>query len=493
VDLRPYQLEAIEAVRQEIRQGARKVLLIAPTGSGKTVMFCDVIQRAAAKGSRCVVIAHRRELVAQASQKLNAFGVQHGIVQAGFPTAPHRPVQVASIQTLRARPGILQRVDIAVVDEAHHIVGSTYQDALARWPGALVLGVTATPWRLDGKGLGDVFPAHVVARTPRQLRDEGFLVQVGGWEYEGIDTEGARVQRGDFVAGDLRASAISRRVVGDVVSEWLTHAAGVRTVLFALDIEHSQVMTAAFRAAGVAAEHVDGEMPTAELDAVLRRLRNGETRVVCNCNVLTEGFDCPELECCILARPTLSTALYLQMVGRVLRPSPDKFAARIHDHAGCLAAHGHPYAERDYSPLLSANRKRGEKAKQTTIERRCPSCKSVLARYPCDSCGYAPDPKELQRQYEFEEARARKKIEADGRSSARMVKDPESDMDRARKWARRYEDDVAGHQRLAFFRKMVERHGLAKGARVYWWVSGKTERVPKAWLEGESAGKESAA
>lgn len=479
MQLRPYQVQAVQSVREEIRHGAKKVLLICPTGGGKTVVFSHIVQSAAAKGSRALIVAHRRELVAQASGKLNAFGVQHGIIQAGFPVAPHRPVQVASIQTLKARPGLLERVDLVVIDECHHVTtANTYAQVLARWPNALLLGVTATPWRLDGKGLGDIFPAHVVARTPRELRDEGFLVPVGGWEYEGIDTSQARVQRGDFVAGDLQASAISRRVVGDVVNEWVLHAGGVRTVLFGLSIEHSSLMAEAFRNAGVAAEHVDGEMPTEKRDAILRRLRSGETRVVCNCNVLTEGFDCPELECCILARPTLSTALFLQMVGRVLRPAEGKTAARIHDHAGCLAAHGHPYAERDYSPMVSANKKRDEKAKQTTLERKCPSCKSVLARYPCDGCGYSPTPKELQ--LEFEEAAARRKIENDGRAPKRET---EPDEVRAEKWARRYEWDTAKEARFEFFCKMVQRHGVEKGARVCWWVSGKKERPLSKWVE----------
>jgi DNA repair protein RadD len=482
MNLRPYQLDAIESARQEIRGGAKKVLLIMPTGGGKTVVFSHVVQSAVSKGSRALVIAHRRELVDQASKKLNAFGVQHGIIQAGFPRALHRPVQVASIQTLMRNPGQLTRVDLLVVDECHHITTTNgYAELLKLFPNALVLGVTATPWRLDGRGLADVFESHVVACTPRELRDEGFLVPVGGWEYEGIDTSTARVKGGDFVASDMQASASSKRVVGDVVSEYLLHANGARAVLFALNVEHSKLMVEAFRAAGVAAEHVDGEMGTAERDAVLARLRSGVTRVVCNCNVLTEGFDCPELECCILARPTLSTALFLQMVGRVLRPSPGKAIARIHDHAGCLAAHGHPYADRDYSPTLTARAPRKKAEGSTPAESRCPACKSVVARWPCDACGYAPKPQDLQVQYEIQEAARRRAIENDG--SAPSKPKSETDDERRKKWALRYQWDDDFAQRRAFFDRMVEKHGPSKGAWVYRWVSGNSERPLKEWVE----------
>jgi DNA repair protein RadD len=478
MDLRPYQEATVESLRQLVREGKRRLLCISPTGSGKTVTFCHVVQSAVGRGSRALIIAHRRELVGQASQKLNAFGVPHGIIQAGFPMSLHRPVQVASIQSLLARPGVLNRVDLVVIDECHHVTASNgYSKVLERYPNALVLGVTATPWRLDGHGLADIFDSHVVSTTPRELRDQGYLVPVGGWEYEGIDTSEARVKGGDFVPGDLTASATSRRVVGDIVAEWVAHAAGKRTVLFAVSIEQSRIMSAEFRKLGVPAEHVDGEMPTSERAAVLARLRSGETLVVSNCNVLTEGFDLPDLEVCILARPTLSTSLYLQMVGRVLRPAAGKAMARIHDHAGCLAAHGHPYAERDYNPSCSARANRKDTEKRTAPEKRCASCKSVIAAWPCDACGYAPDPKELQ--LELDPAAAKREIGNDGVAPKRNT---ETDAERKDKWKRRYQFDEDGSDRRAFFRKMVDRHGFEKGSRVYRWVSGFSERPRSEWV-----------
>src|SRR5512141_2773 len=416
MELRPYQVEAIEATRERFRAGARRVLIVCPTGGGKTIIASEVIRSAVAKGSRVLFLAHRRELILQTCDKLNRFGVPHGVVMAGHPSAPQRAVQVASVQTLLRRRGQLTKLDLIFLDEAHHVTPENGYGQLLEWfPAARAVGLTATPWRLDGRGLADVFDGYVLARTPRELRDDGFLVPVGGWEYEAIDTTRARVQRGDFVTKDLEKAATSQRVVGDVVKEWCERANGCRTVLFAVSIEHSQLMVQAFRAQGGAAEHVDGEMDTSERDAILARLRSGETRLVCNCNVLTEGFDCPELECCVLARPTLSTSLYLQMVGRVLRPAPGKTMARLHDHAGCLAAHGHPYAERDYNPEVSRSGPRNKKEADGGEEakRLCPKCRSVLARWPCDACGYSPTPQERARQLVMEAEAKRKAIRND--------------------------------------------------------------------------------
>lgn len=506
--LRPYQTSAIDAAREKIRAGAKRCLVIMPTGGGKTVVASEIIRGAMAKGSRTLFVAHRRELIQQTCDKLRRFGVEHGVIMAGIRPALQHQVQVASVQTLAQREGLLERVDLVFVDEAHHLTArNQYSKVLARWPGARVVGLTATPWRLDGQGLSDVFDAHVVATTPRQLRDEGFLTPVGGWEYEAIDTERARVQQGDFVAKDLEESATSRRVVGDIVSEWLLHAAGKRTVLFTVTVAQSQLMVQAFREAGVPAEHVDGTMPAAERDAILRRLRAGETLVVSNCNVLTEGFDCPQLEVCVLARPTLSTSLFLQMVGRVLRPvcfdcgeatsalaascscgsTNIKRLARIHDHAGCLAAHGHPFAERDWSPeVASRGARKGKGGAARTL--RCSACNSATSRWPCDACGFAPEPKELQ--IEYEPAAARKEIAADGAPSPKKKKS--TDEERFSWWARRFADDPERRARWKYFNELVQRHGsVGKAAHIYFWVSGKKEKVPPEWrahlLQGAGA------
>jgi len=471
MDLRPYQVEAIEEVRGRFRAGAKRTLIVLPTGGGKTVVGASIINSAAAKGSRVLFLAHRRELIQQTADKLSRFGVRHGIIMAGERQALQHPVQVASIQTLARRRDVLKSVDLIFFDEAHHAAAGTYTEVMQWYPNARVVGLTATPWRLDGRGLADVFDAHVIVRTPRQLRDEGFLVPVGGWEYEAIDTSHARVRAGDYATKDLAEEAAKPRVVGDIVEEWLRHAEGKRTVVFCVSIEVSKLIAAQFKAAGVAAEHVDGEMDAAERDGILRRLRAGQTRVVCNCNVLTEGFDCPELEVCVLARPTLSVSLYLQMVGRVLRPAEGKTQARIHDHAGCLATHGHPFAHRDYSPEETVKGER-EPAQDADTRKRnvCPSCKSVRAGYPCDNCGFSPSPEDLKVQFE-EAAHARAIVEENSPEELKQ-----------REMARKFRHTTDGERR-AFFERMVGKYGVKKAVGVYRWWSGETAWPPYAWRE----------
>lgn len=475
MDLRPYQVEAVEAARAELRAKKKRVLIVCPTGGGKTVIAADIIRRAAEKGSRILFLAHRRELIQQTCDKLQRFDVRHGVIMAGARMALQHPVQVASIQTLAKRRDVLKHVNIIFFDEAHHASAGTYQDVLEWYPDAVVVGLTATPWRLDGRGLGDVFDGHTIVRTPKQLRDEGHLVPVGGWEYEAIDTTKARVKGGDFVASDMAAAATSSRVVGDVVEEWKRYAAGKRTIVFAVSVEASQRMVDEFRQEGVPAEHIDGSMPTVERDAVLARLRSGQTLVVSNCNVLTEGFDCPELEVCILARPTLSTSLYLQMVGRVLRPSPGKTVARLHDHAGCLRAHGHPYAERDYTPTSSETK--GRQSMENAggpAQQRCPECKSVRFGWPCDNCGYSPTPVEL----EVERIEAeRKAIANDGAATQTPAEKKAADV---AKMAARFKE-TSLHARRAFFFSQVAKVGLRSAKGRYRWWSGETAWPPREW------------
>jgi DNA repair protein RadD len=478
MDLRPYQLAAIEEARGRLRAGASRVLLIIPTGGGKTVVAAEIIRSAVAKGSRILFLAHRRELITQTADKLNRFGVRFGIIMPGWPRALHHQVQVASVQTLIRHPEMLPPVDLCFIDEAHHASAASYQKLLSWWPGSRVVGLTATPWRQDGEGLADLFDAYVIGCTPRQLRDLGFLCPVGGWEYEALDTSGARIRGGDFAQQDLAQAARSTTVMGDVVREWLAGAGGARTVLFAINVEHSQHLVQAFQAEGVPAEHVDGEMPVEQRDAALARFRAGRTLVISNCNVLTEGWDCPEAEVAVLCRPTLSTSLYLQMVGRVLRPAPGKERARIHDHAGCLAAHGHPYADRDYSPEHSSGGTRRAAEEREAFVKRCPGCKSVLARWPCDGCGYEPSPQELQVQYRQEEAR-RKEIGNDP-AAPPPAADPEVERRRER-WRSKYRNDV--ERRKALFERFVRDVGVTRAKSRYRWFSGELEWPPRAWSE----------
>lgn len=402
--LRDYQTEVIEKFAAEIAGGRRRVLLVAPTGSGKTVIGGAIVGAHVDAGKRVLFWAHRRELVAQASRKLYDTGIDHGIIQAGYPTRPHEPVQVASIQTLsaralRSRRMDLPEADLLVVDEAHHINAQTYLELVAAYPNAVLLGLTATPCRGDGKGLGKVFDAMVECPSVQSLIAAGHLVPTKVYAPSTPDLKGVKVQSGDYQIGQLEKRVDTPELVGDIVTHWHRLAERRKTVVFATGVAHSVHIRDRFRESGVVAEHIDGNTPPEERDAILAKLSKGQVDVVTNCMVLTEGWDQPDVGCLVLARPTKSLGLYRQMVGRVLRPAPGKDHALILDHSGAVYHHG--FAEDDIEWTLEDDKRAANKQdanRKADPKRRglkaCPECAAVIqAGEGCRSCGWKPRPR----------------------------------------------------------------------------------------------------
>ncbi len=390
VSLRPYQTAAVERVRLQLRN-TRRVLLVAPTGAGKTVIASHIIERANAKGRRVVFFAHRRELIRQTRSKLIAAGVEGtaiGVMMADDPlTNAVAPIQVASIDTFRHREP--PDADLVIVDEAHRSLAPTYTNAIDHYAGAgaAVLGMTATPYRADGGGLGGVYEALEVVASPAELVAAGYLVapRVFSAPVDARpDLSGVRVRGGDYVESDLSDAVNTGKLVGGIVDHWRKHAEGRRTVAFAASVAHSQSIAAAFVEAGIAAEHLDGTTPTKERDAILARLDSGETQVVSNCGVLCEGWDQPSVKVAILARPTKSTGLYLQQAGRILRPW-DGIGALILDHAGNALEHGLPQDDREFTLDATSKHSTGE-----APTKECPECCAVvpMAATQCLECGF---------------------------------------------------------------------------------------------------------
>lgn len=400
--LRPYQSDVIEKFRAAvIIDGKRKVMLVAPTGSGKTVIAGAIVKDAVARQQRVLFFSHRREITGQTSAKLYAVDVDHGIIQAGFPLRLHEPVQVASVQTLTARAirgsAIeLPHADLVIVDEAHHTPADTYRKVLAAYPGAVVLGLTATPCRKDGRGLGNIFETMIECPQVEDLIDLEFLVPTVVYApADRIDLSGIRTQAGDYVESQLAERMNTAKLVGDVVTHWHRHGERRRTVVFATDVAHSVHLRDEFRKSGARAEHLDGKTPKDERETILKRLAQGEIELVCNCMVLTEGWDCPEASCLILARPTKSTGLFRQMVGRGLRPAPGKANCVVLDHAGAVFEHG--FVEEPVVWTLDVTRRaRNSKhdARRDSYSSRlcdCPKCGALrVAGEKCRSCGYLP-------------------------------------------------------------------------------------------------------
>ena len=386
--LRPYQLAAIDEIRGHLRSGCKRVLLVSPTGSGKTTIASEMILAAMAKKSRVLFIAHRRELIDQAIARLAEHGVEAGAIMAGRPKRC-LPVQVASIQTIIRRE--FPPAEIVVVDECHHARANSHVKVLEHYRQSAIIGLTATPWRTDGKGMSPMFEASVVAATPKELIASGHLCDYDGKKYLAPDLTGVRTVAGDYDEEQLAIACASSRVVGDIIDRYMAHCAGQRGVVFASSIENSKHLVKLFCEKGIRAEHLDYTMG-AERAAIVGRVRSGETTLISNVGILTEGVDIPELRVCILARPTKSLSLYLQMVGRCMRPKADGSRALIHDHGENVERHGLPDADRDYSLTADAKKNRPKSLKN------CPVCFSYFdGPWPCPKCGHMPAAESVER------------------------------------------------------------------------------------------------
>lgn len=407
--LRAYQRKAVSALSGMLDKHGR-VVAVSPTGSGKTVIGASLVMK---RRDRVLWLAHRVELLRQARRQLLKAGVRErdvGIVSGVDRENEGARVLVASVDAMRARDEIGD-VGLIVVDEAHRVAARGYQKVLAAVSGAQVLGLTATPWRLDGKGLGETFSAMHVCAYQAQLIADGFLAPPVTY---GVPLEKARemvagvgATSGDYAVGALGKAMMRGTLMGDVVAECHRLAKRESTIVFAATREHGQALTARFVAAGRRVEYLDGQTLPAERDAIIARLASGKTQIVVNVDVLTEGFDCPAVKCIAIARPTRSRTRWLQYCGRAARPHLDKRAI-ILDHGGNVWRHGLPERDHEWS-LAGSERESGD-----APVKRCAECGAMIhaAAIRCSECG-AEQPlteresRELQeRETELERLRA---------------------------------------------------------------------------------------
>lgn len=385
--LRDYQDALIERARERFRSGDRSVLLQLPTGGGKTLTSAFMVRNTVAKGNIAWWLVHRREIINQASGTFSSLGIPHGLVMGGAVTDPTARVQIGSIQTIARRLHKLPPPDIIVFDEAHHMGARQYQDVYDAFPNAVKLGLTATPARLDGKGLGSWFDTLIEGPTVSLLIERGALSPYRLFAPATPDLTGVATVAGDFKKDSLARIMDRPSIVGDAVQHYQRLAGGKRAVVFACSIEHSRNIIAQFQQAGITAEHVDGSMDTQTRDAVIQRFVSGETLILSNVDLFGEGFDVPAIEAVIMLRPTQSLSLYLQQVGRGLRPLAGKETAIILDHAGNSLRHGLPDDEREWS--LEDRVKRSRAAPSESPVRQCEQCYRVYRPAPkCPGCGY---------------------------------------------------------------------------------------------------------
>lgn len=374
-DLREYQSVIVDRTRNAFRTN-RRVLIVAPTGSGKAVILAYVAYHAALKGNRIYLIVHRGELMDQLSGTLREMDVRHGRIQPGWP-ASDWPVQIAMVATLTRRLHKYPAPELLFFDEAHHVVAASYQKIADYWPNAKILGATATPLRLDGRGLGKAFDAMVEGPRTRNLIDDGWLAD---FDYLAppvrIDFSSVAVRMGDYAVDQLAAATDKATITGDVIDHYRNHLDGRPAIAFCVRVDHAEHVAEQAAAAGIKSVSVDGNTPEPERKARISGLGNGNTELLTACDLISEGLDIPAVAGALLLRRTKSLAMFLQWIGRTLRTKRDGSKAVILDHAGNIHEHGLPDAPRRWT-LDDKKRK-----DQTPSVHTCERCYRVFAGGP---------------------------------------------------------------------------------------------------------------
>lgn len=401
--LRDYQQKALTEVRQALRHHDR-VMLQLPTGAGKTTVATYMLGGAAMKGKRSWFTCHRSELVDQTSSTFSRVGMHHGFCAANRPPRYNEPVTICSIDTLRNRMDRMPPPDFIIVDEAHHSPAGTWRKIFDAYPNTKFVGLSATPERLDGKPLNDLFSSLVTGPTTGDLISDGWLSGYRAWSQPMPDLSGMKMRGADYDPTELAGLMGDRFLLGDCVQHYLDLCPGRQAVAFCVSVEHALATRDAFRAAGVVSEELDGGADRRTRIEIMTAFRRKQIQVLTSVDLFGEGTDIPELDAVILLRPTKSLALHLQQVGRCLRsvyapghdtstpearraaiaagPKPHAF---ILDHAGNLAEHGVPDAPREWR--LEGRAKR--KGKSSAPVKTCGTCFGTVpaAASECPYCG----------------------------------------------------------------------------------------------------------
>jgi superfamily II DNA or RNA helicase len=372
---RPYQVEALDSIRNHYSRGEKRVLLHMPTGSGKTFLFSMMLKKIHERGKKAFIVVRGRALVDQASQRLFREGVPHGVVMAGhWNYKPCENIQVCSIDTLYRRK-IKLPADMIVIDEAHMAASRTYRELIDMYPEAFFLSVTATPYVKAGlKHLAD----HVVHPiSVEKLMEQGYLVRPRYFSFPtdvNLDSVEIDKKTGDYNQIQLgEAVNKSATLCGDIVKHWLKHARDRPTIAFAVNVKHSKAIANRFKDAGIRAEHIDNGTLEDERRWILKELADGKIKVVSNVGILCTGVDIPEVAALILARPTQSKNLFIQQVGRGTRPHNNKSDFVVLDHATNVMKHG---PIEDEEPCQLEGHGKAPKIRETML--KCPKCFCVF-------------------------------------------------------------------------------------------------------------------
>lgn len=393
--LRPRQVQALDDLRQAYLSGSRAPILVAPTGFGKTATAAEIVRQSVARGRKVWFLAHLKEILDDTSSRLTAAGISHGQIRAGRSADYGKPVQVVAVQTAVRRPR-LPRPDLIIVDECHLAVAKTYRSVIETAGRPLLLGLTGTPQRLDGRGLGEVFDQLVPTCGTADLIEEELLAPIRLFEPPGLDLSGLRSRAGEFDQGQASDLLSRPAVVGDALGHWKKLCAGRRGVAFCTTVAHAQAVAEQWQQAGFRAMAVHGDSDDADRREAIAGLRAGRIDLVACAQLWIAGVDIPQIDAVIWLRPTQSLTAWLQGNGRGLRIAPGKRDLLILDHVGNRARLGHPLEVHEWTLDGKAKRDR----EPTISVKVCPACFSSLSsRLPrCPECDheFTPERRELE-------------------------------------------------------------------------------------------------
>ena len=405
--IRDYQEVDLEAIRAALRI-ERSTMYVLATGGGKTVTAGFMVKGASEKGKRIWFICHRKELVYQAQKTFQVMGMNVGLIMAGETVRPMENIQIGMVQTISRRLDNLVPPDMILFDEAHHTAAGQWRKIYESYPKAFKIGLSATPCRLDGKGLNEFFASMVLGKDTGQLIKEGRLSPYKMYAPSVIDISEIGTRGGDFKREELEKLLSQSKIIGDVITSYCKLALGKKALMFAATVAHSEKLVAEFISAGISAVHVDGKTPKALRDEITAAYSAGEYDVMSNVDLFGEGYDVPDTECIIGCRPTMSLTIYRQQNGRGLRPiyHPDmpqdtieqrhaaiaagsKPHAILIDHAGNCFRHGLPCDEAEWSLEPRKKRKKGE-SDEIGGMKQCPECWAAIKAHvkTCPECSY---------------------------------------------------------------------------------------------------------
>lgn len=377
MELRDYQEKAISDVRSAWAAGFRRPCVVMPCGAGKSVTVAEIAKRTASKGNRVQFLVHRQELCDQIWHTFYDYGVDMTLCDIGM------------VQTVCRRIDRMLPPSLIITDENHHCLAPSYRKIYDAFPDAWCVGVTATPVRLNGGGLGEVNDCLIIGPTVKELIARKCLAPFDYYAPPVADLSGLKTKRnGDFDPKDIEAALNKPKIYGDVISYYRQLANGTKAVCYCATITSSKSMATEFTANGIPAAHIDGDTPKAQRAEIISAFRNGSITVLCNVDLISEGFDVPDCGCAILLRPTKSLTLYIQQSMRCMRYRPDKRAVII-DHVGNVHRFGLPDQDFEWSLTPTPAKRKTEKTDAELKIRQCPKCFSAHPTAAvCPVCGY---------------------------------------------------------------------------------------------------------